>query len=148
MQVVLDDVVHRPCLQVLHGGLVSQPSGHDDDRRFRRELLPEFKRVPRRERWQRMIGQYDVWVEIAQRRHHTLARLDPQEPAPSVNAADLALLELGILWIVFDQEDTSRGGHGAQGPRGGGGARFLSSQYRPSCCAALVNSTKSTGFRT
>src|SRR6266851_2046315 len=96
MQVVLHDVIRRSRLQVLHGRLVPQPSGHDDDRRFWRELLPE----------------------------------------------------LGILWIVLDQEDTSRRGHGAQGPRGTGAARFMSNQYRPSCWAALVNSTKSTGLRT
>src|SRR5439155_1217245 len=35
-----------------------------------------------------------------------------------------------------------------QGRRGTGGARFMSNQYRPSCLAAWVNSTKSTGLRT
>ncbi len=148
MQVILHNVIRRTGLQVLHGRLVSQPSRHDDDRRVRRELLPELERVLRRERGQRMIGQDDVGDEIAQRRDHSLARFDPQERARGLDPADLALLKLGVRWIVLDYEDASRRGHGGQGPRGGGGARFMSSQYKPSCCAALVNSTKSTGLRT
>jgi len=39
MQVVFDDVIRGPCLQILYGGLVSQPAGHDDDGGPRRVLL-------------------------------------------------------------------------------------------------------------
>ncbi len=95
-----------------------------------------------------MIGQDDVGVELLQRRDRTLTRVDPKERARCVDPTDLALRELGVLSVVLDQEYPSRRGHGAQGPRGDGAGRFISSQYRPSCCAALVNSTKSTGLRT
>ena len=109
---ILDDVIRRSRLEVLDGGLVSQPSRYDDDRRVRRELLRDGDRVPRRESRQRMVGQDDVGGEISQRCDHALARVDPQECARDVGAPDLALRELGVLWIVLDHEDPSRRGHG------------------------------------
>jgi len=81
MHVVFDDVIRGSRLQILHGGLVSQPAGHDDDRGSRSELLRERERVGRAERRQRMVGEDDVWGELPQRCGHGFARIDPEECA-------------------------------------------------------------------
>ena len=96
LQVVLDDVVRRPPLQVLYGRLVSQPPGHNDHRRAGRELLGDLYGVPSPEVRERVIGDDHVRGELPERRDHAVSRVDPAERAENVGAADLSFRQLGV----------------------------------------------------